>query len=71
MPQGNQNAQCRENGNIVHTRRKKTKHNAICIGHHYAQKNTDSVNKVTHLNYFRIKYTCIYCNIDGTTSNEI
>ena len=32
-------------GNIGHTIRRKTKHNAICVGHQYAQANTDSVNK--------------------------
>ena len=38
-----------ENGNIGYTRRKKhktiEKHNTICVGHHYAQANTNNVNK--------------------------
>ena len=31
----------------AYTRRRKTKqkHNIICVGHHYAQKNTNDVNK--------------------------
>ena len=43
---GNQNGQSRETGNIEHTRRRQTKqkHNTICIGHHYMQANTNSVN---------------------------
>ena len=27
------------------TRRRKTKHNTICVGHHYAQTNTNNLNK--------------------------
>ena len=40
--------QSRETGNIVHTRRRqpKQKHNAICVGHHYMQTNTNNVNKI-------------------------
>ena len=36
-----------ETGNIGYTRRRKTKqkHNAICVGHHYTQTNTNNVNK--------------------------
>jgi hypothetical protein len=32
---------------IGYTRRRKTKenHNTICVGHHYAQVNTNNVNK--------------------------
>ena len=38
-----QNGQSRETGNIGYTRRRKTKqkHNTICVGHHYAQTNTN------------------------------
>jgi len=32
---GNQKGQSRETGNIGYTRRRETKHRAICIGHHY------------------------------------
>ena len=39
------NGQSRETGNIGYTRRKKT-HNTICVGHHYAQTNTNNVNKL-------------------------
>ena len=41
------NGQSRETGNIGHTRRRKTKqkHNTICVGHHYSQTNTYSINK--------------------------
>jgi hypothetical protein len=33
--------------NIGYTRRRKTKqeHNTICVGHHYAQTNTNNINK--------------------------
>ena len=36
-----------ETGNIWYTREKKTKqkHNTICAGYHYAQANTNNVNK--------------------------
>ena len=46
---GNQNGQSRETGNIGHTRRRQTKqkHNTICVGHHYAQTNTNTnTNKI-------------------------
>ena len=38
----------RETGNIRYTRRRKTKqkHSTICVGHHYAQTNTNKVNKM-------------------------
>jgi hypothetical protein len=41
------NGQSRETGHIEHTRRGKTKqkHNSICVGYHYAQANTNNVNK--------------------------
>ena len=39
------NGQSRETGNIGYTRRKKN-HNTICVGHHYAQTNTNNVNKL-------------------------
>ena len=41
------NGQSRETGNTRHTRRRqeKQKHNTICVGHHYAQANTNNVNK--------------------------
>jgi len=41
------NGQSRETGNIGHTRRRNTnqKHNTICVGHHYAQTNTNNSNK--------------------------
>ena len=44
---GNQKRTSRETGNIGYTRRRKIKpkHNTICVGHHYAQTNTNSVNK--------------------------
>ena len=32
-------------GNIGYSRRRKTKHNILCIGHHYSQANTNYVNK--------------------------
>ena len=46
-----ENRQSRETGNIGYTRRRKTKpkHNTICIGHHYARKNTNNVNKTLAL----------------------
>jgi len=39
--------QSRETDNIGYTRRRKTKqkHNTICVGHHYAQTNTNDVSK--------------------------
>ena len=39
--------QSRETGNIVYTSQRKTKqkHNTICVGHHYVQTNTNSINK--------------------------
>jgi hypothetical protein len=39
------NAQSKETGNIGYTRRRqiKQKHNRICVGHHLAQTNTNSV----------------------------
>jgi len=42
------NGQFRETGNIGYTRRRKTKqtHNTICVEHHYAQTNTNNVNKM-------------------------
>ena len=41
------NGQSRETGNTDYTRRRETKpkNNAICVGHHYAQTNTNNVNK--------------------------
>ena len=41
------NGQFRETGNIGYTRRRKTQqtHNTICVGHHYAQANTNNINK--------------------------
>jgi hypothetical protein len=41
------NGESRETGNIVQTKRRlaKQKHNTICVGHHYAQTNTNNVNK--------------------------
>ena len=43
---GNQNGQSREPDNIRYTRRQTNqKHNAMCVGHHYAQVNTINVNK--------------------------
>ena len=45
--------QSRETGNIGYTRRRKTKqrHNTICVGHHYAQANTNNVNKTNNLRW--------------------
>ena len=40
-----QNGQSRETGNIGYTRRRKKKTNTIYVGHHYAQANTNNVNK--------------------------
>ena len=39
--------QSKETGNIGYTRRRQTKqtHNTICVGHHYAQANTNGVIK--------------------------
>ena len=48
MPKGqSKNGQSRETGNIGYTRRRQInqKHNTLCIGHHYAQANTNYVNK--------------------------
>jgi len=44
---GKTHGQSRETGNIGYTRGRKTKqkHNTICVGHHYAQTNINSVNK--------------------------
>ena len=41
------NGQSRKTVNIVYTRLGKTKqkYNTICVGHHYAQTNTNNVNK--------------------------
>jgi hypothetical protein len=43
--------QSRETGNIEYTRRRKTKqkHNTIYVGHHFAQTNTNNVNKTSAL----------------------
>ena len=43
--------QSRETDNIGYTIRRKTKqkHNTICFGHHYAQTNTNNVNKTLTL----------------------
>ena len=48
---GNQNGQSRETANIEYTRGRKSKqkHNVICVGHHYAQTNTNNVNKTRAL----------------------
>jgi len=37
--------QSRETGNIGYTRRRKSnqKHNTLCVGHRYAQRNTNNV----------------------------
>ena len=45
------NRQCRENGNIGYTRRRKTKqkHNTICNGHNPTQTNTNNLNKTRAL----------------------
>jgi hypothetical protein len=36
---------------IGHTRRRQTmqRHNTVCVGHHYAQTNTNNVNKICFL----------------------
>jgi hypothetical protein len=41
----------REIGNTEYTKRRKTKqnHNTICVGHRYAQTNTNNVNKTCTL----------------------
>jgi len=43
--------QSRETGNIGYTRRRKSnqKHNTLCVGHCYAQRNTNNVNKTCAL----------------------
>ena len=43
--------QSRKTGNIGHKwgRKKWHKHNSICVGHHYAQANTNNVNKTRSL----------------------
>ena len=40
------NGQSRKTGNIADTRQRKLKQkqNTICVGHHYAQANTNNVN---------------------------
>ena len=45
------NGESRETGNIVYTGRRQTKqkHNAICVGHHYAQANTHNENTTWEL----------------------
>ena len=44
-----ENDQSRETGSIGYTRQRKIKQkhqlNTICVGHHYAQTNTNNVNK--------------------------
>ena len=48
IPKGqSQKVQSRDTGNMGYTRRRHTKekHNTICVGHHYAQINTNNVNK--------------------------
>ena len=41
------NRQSRETGDIGYTRRTQTKqkHSTICVGHHYAQTNTNNVHE--------------------------
>ena len=43
----NQNEKSRETGHIGYIRRRQVepKHNTTCAGHHYAQSNTNNVNK--------------------------
>jgi hypothetical protein len=47
LPKREQNGQSSQTGKIAYTRRIKwkQKHNAICVGHHYAQAKTDNGNK--------------------------
>ena len=42
-----ENGQCRENGKIGYTRRRKTKqkYNTICVEHQHTQTNTNNVNR--------------------------
>ena len=51
------NGQSRETGNIGYTRRRKTKqnHNTICIGHHYAQTNTNNIKKRYESSYKQLE----------------
>jgi hypothetical protein len=43
---GNTNGESRENGNIGHTRRRKTaKTRSICVGQLYSQTSTNNLNK--------------------------
>jgi hypothetical protein len=45
----NSNGQSRETGNIGYIRRRQKKNtkkpNTICVGHHYAETNTNNINK--------------------------
>jgi hypothetical protein len=41
--EGARKGQSRETGNIGYTRTIKQKHNILCVGHHYAQTNTNNV----------------------------
>ena len=73
----NQEGQSRETGNIWYRSQGQTKqkHNTICVGHHYAQTNTNSVTKSCPLgNNWRKRRTehCCYANIvtDITTRNS-
>ena len=47
--EGARKGQSRETGNIGYTRTIKQKHNILCVGHHYAQTNTNNVNKTCAL----------------------
>ena len=41
--------QSRETGSIGYTRQRKTKHNKMCVGHHYTQTNTNNIIKTCHV----------------------
>ena len=63
------NGQSRETGNIGHTRGRKTKqkHHTICVGHHYAQANTNNAN-VTK-NETKTSRTSLLCGNRKGTQN--
>ena len=45
----NQKCTIQRTGNTGHTRRRKTQHNTICVGHYYTSRNTNNVYKTRAL----------------------
>ena len=45
-----------DNPEKMATRQKNKKHNTICVGHHYTQTNTDSVNKTSIFSGYQNDY---------------